>query len=198
MKFLGLNKLSGEKRKQLLSVVFLTAIILGGLGFGLIKYQFGVLAGVKAKKVAATKRLQDMDDMVRRAPITEQELAVTSKQLADLEARMASRDVYSWTVTVLRNFKQNYKQVDIPQVGQPAVGEMNLLPSFPYRQATIKVAGTATYFDLGVFIADCENEFPHFRILNLEIVPSTLTGAGQKGLLSFSFDLVALVNPNPS
>ena len=196
MKSLGLKNLSAEKRKQLFSVALITAMILAGLGFGLIKHQFSVLAGIKARRASAENKLQEMDRLVQRAPVTEEELAVTSKQLEAMENKMAARDVYSWVVTALRQFRKDYQEVDIPQVTQPSIGDMTLLPGFPYRQATLKVNGTATFYNFGKFLADFENDFPHVRVVNLEITPASV--ANEKGLLTFQFDLVTLVNPNPS
>jgi hypothetical protein len=135
-----------------------------------------------------------MDVLVRRSDRTQAELAVSTKKLSSLEDEMASRDIYSWMVTTLRRFKQPYR-VDVPQVGQPTVGDMNLLPRFPYQQANLGVSGTGRYHDLGKFLADFENEFPHVRLLNLDVMPASL--AGEPGMLSFKFEIAALVNPNP-
>ena len=196
MKFVNLKKLSAEKRKQLVVVILATAVVLGGIGFGLIKHQFKTLAELKVKHEAVDKRLAEMNNMVKRSATTEAELAVTSKRLGDLEDAMASRDVYSWVVTLLRQFKQPYKNVDIPQVSRPTVGDMDLFPKFPYKQATMRISGTAYYYDLGRFIADFENEYPYIRVLNLEVHPAS--ASNQRGLLSFEFDIATLVNPNPS
>ena len=38
--------------------------------------------------------------------------------------------------------------------------DVNLLPNFPYKQATLTVAGTAHFHDLGRFLADFENQIP--------------------------------------
>ncbi len=92
----------------------------------------------------------------------------------------------------IRRFKLPYK-VEIPQYSQPVIADTSLLPKFPYKQATVTVAGTAYYEDLGKFIADFENEFQHSRILNLELEPQ-LTGEGEK--ISFRMDIVTLVKPN--
>ena len=194
MNLLGFfNKLSREKRKELIVVVLATVVVLSGLGFGLIKYQFSVLAGLEDKQAKVDRRLDEMQKMVKRADLTEDELAVASEQLAKLEETMASRDVFSWMVNTLRTFKQSYK-VDIPQVGQPVPGDVTMLPRFPYKQATLKVSGTARYHELGRFLADFENQFPHVRLLNLSITPASV--AGERGSLSFNIDIVTLVNPN--
>jgi hypothetical protein len=196
MKLLRLNKLSAEKRKHLFVVIFVTAVVLGGLGFGLVKAQFSVLADLKKKHDEVDGRLTQMNNMVKRAATTEAELVITSKRLGELENNMAARDVYSWAVNTLRRFKQPYKNVEIPQVGQPSIGDMSLLPKFPYKQASMRVSGTAYYYDLGRFLADFENEFPQVRVINLEIHPASI--ANQRGMLAFEFDIVTLVNPNPS
>lgn len=195
MNIFGLNKLSSEKRKELILVLLATIVVLAGLGFGLIKYQFSVLAALQNQQSELNGRLEQMQNMVKRAAITESELAVSSGKLSALEETMASRDVYSWMVDMLRHLKQSYK-VDIPQVAQPIVGDVNLLPKFPYKQATLKIFGTARYHELGRFLADFENHFPHVRLLNLDISPAS--AAGENGLLSFNIDIVILVNPNPS
>jgi len=195
MNFLGFNKLSGQKRKEMILVVLLTVGILAALGFGLIKYQFGVLAGLQDKQAAVNRRLDEMHNMVRRASLTEDELAISRQRLSKLEEDMPSRDLYFWIDVTLRRFKQSYK-VDIPQVSQPAVGKMDLLPDFPYQQASYRVSGTARYQELGRFLADFENQFPYARLTNLQINPAS--SPGEPGLLSFSVFIVTLINPNPS
>jgi Tfp pilus assembly protein PilO len=196
MNLLGFNKLTAEKRKDLILVLLGTAVVLGGLGFGLIRYQYGVIERLEQRRVGVNKRLEEMHSIVRRAAVTEKELAVTSKKLAKLEEKMASsRDVYTWMVTMLGRFKQPFS-VDIPQVSLPVVGDVTLLPKFPYKQATLKISGTGRYHEIGRFLAEFENKFPHMRLLNLEITPASTPG--EQGLLSFNVDVVSLVNPNPS
>lgn len=195
MNLFGFNKLSAQKRKELIVVILMTVAVLAGLGFGLIKYQFAILERLQNKQSEVNSRLEQMQNMVRRASLTESELAANSEKLAALEEGMASRDVYSWMVDTLRNFKQLYK-VDVPSVSQPVVSDVNLLAKFPYKQATLKVSGTARYHELGRFLADFENQFPYMRVLNLEMTP--ISGAGENGTLSFNVDIVTLINPNPA
>jgi hypothetical protein len=195
MKLFGLNKLSREKRNQLLVVVVLTIVVLAGLGFGLVKYQYGVLAELAQKKIEANQKLEQMRNIVKHAPEAATELEATSKVLAAQEANMASRDAYLWFITTLRKFKQAY-HVEIPQVGQPVQADMNLLAKFPYKQVTLSLAGTARFHELGRFVADLENQFPHMRILNLDLEPSS--AGSERETLGFRMDIVMLVNPNPS
>jgi hypothetical protein len=61
---------------------------------------------------------------------------------------------------------------------------------------TLTVSGTAYYHDLGKFLADFENEFPHIRLVNLDIQLSPAVGDTEK--LVFKVDIVTLAKPNPS
>ena len=74
---------------------------------------------------------------------------------------------------------------------------MDLLPSFPYKQIQFTINGTAYYHDLGKFIADFENNFPHARMVNLVIEPASGADSSNEKL-SFRMDIIALVKPNPS
>lgn len=193
MNLKAFKKLPKEKRKELVMVVLLTAMALGGLGFGLIKYQYGMLAGLEHKKAEVDKRLEQMHNMVRRAALTDAELAGGAERLASLEEDMAPRDIYSWFISTLRPFKDTHK-IEFQQYRSSSFGEMNLLPKFPYKQATLTVEGNARFYDLGKFLADFENQFPHVRLLNLDVEPAS--GGTEKGMLVFKMDIVTLVKPN--
>ena len=101
-------------------------------------------------------------------------------------------------INSLRQFKAPYK-VEIPQFSQlgPPV-DVNLLPNFPYKQATLTVAGTAHFHDLGHFLADFENQFPHVRLVNLSLDANAASPAVEPETLSFKMDIVTLVKLNPS
>ena len=87
--------------------------------------------------------------------------------------------------------------MEIPRIGQPAVEEVDLLPGVPYKQARIILSGSGYFHDIGKFLADFENTFPHMRIVNLKIDPYTgAAGAGSEKL-SFRTEVVVLVKPNP-
>ena len=105
---------------------------------------------------------------------------------------MAVGDIYAWTLDTIRHFKAGYK-VELPVIGQPTVGAMDLLPSFPYQQLRFSISGTGYYHDIGKFIADFENRYPHMRVVNLDMAP--VGGDGEK--LSFRADVVALVKSSP-
>ena len=190
------SKLSKQKRNQLVLICLVTIVVLAGLGFGLIKHQYGNLTRLADKKVEADRKLVFMQDQIKRADQVETQLVDARTAIAVLEAGMASGDLYSWVINTIREFKGAYT-VEIPQfssIGLPS--DVNLLAKFPYKQVTLTLAGVAYYHDLGKFLADLENEFPHMRLLNLDIQVNPNTGAGAEKLV-FKVDMVTLVKPNP-
>ena len=191
-----LSKLPKEKRDQLILVVLLTVFSVAGLGFGLIKYQYQKLALLAAERQRAQIEFDQVQSAVKHADQIAVRLAESKKALASQEADIASGDLYSWVINTLRPFKSAYK-VEVPQFGLfGAVSDVNLLPNFPYRQAALTVTGTAHYHDLGKFIADLENKFPHFRVLNLSLDLNAGPASEDRETLSFKLDLVTLVKPN--
>jgi hypothetical protein len=139
-----------------------------------------------------------MEDAVRNSARIETDLAAAKQTLSQLETDIApSGDLYSWVISTLRSFKSPYHEVEIPQYSQigPTV-EMPMLPGFPYKQASMTVAGKAHFHDLGRFLADFENRFPHIRILNLGL--DVDGNQRDPELLAFRMDIVTLVNPNKS
>ncbi|MFZ0828101.1 MAG: hypothetical protein WAO02_11820 [Verrucomicrobiia bacterium] len=191
-----MKKLSREKRNQLVTVGIVTLAVLGMIYFGLIQPQFASLSRIARDKSAAQTQLLGIKNTVTNAKTVASSLVETSQALTDTEGDLASGDLYSWTYDTIRHFKQSYR-VEIPDVGHPIIGEMDLLPSFPYKQIKFNINGTAYYHDLGKFIADFENNFPHARVVNLSLEP--MPGAdGSTEKISFRMDIVALVKNNPS
>jgi hypothetical protein len=124
------------------------------------------------------------------------DLTQMSVTLTRTEGDMASGDLYAWTYDTIRRFKQPYR-VEIPDVGHPATGDMDLLPSFPYKQIRFDLNGTAYYHDLGKFIADFENNFPHARVVRLIVERLSALDSGNEKI-SFKMEIIVLVKANPS
>lgn len=195
---MNLRKLPKEKRNKLIAVVLGTLVALAGLYFGLIQYQEQSLQGLAQKKAAVEKRRQQVQDAIKSATKIETDLANAKKALTDAEADVASGDLYAWMMNWLRRFKADYK-VEIPQysqLGSPV--DVNLLPNFPYKQTTLIVSGTAHFHDLGRFLADMENQFPHVRLLNLSLDVNAPSASVEPETLSFKVDIVTLAKPNAS
>jgi Tfp pilus assembly protein PilO len=195
---MNFKKLPKEKRSALILVVIVTVAVLNGLGFGLIKYQFHKLGELRDKKELAEKKLQQMRDTVKNAERIETDLVEAKKTLDGLEEDMASGDLNAWVINALRTFKAGYK-VEMPQFSPlgPAT-DVPLIPAFPYKQATITVAGTAHFHDFGKFLADFENQHPHMRILNLTLDGTQNAASDEMEKLNFKMEISTLVKPNAS
>jgi hypothetical protein len=202
---MNFSRLPKPKRNQLFLVAGITVVILGGLGFGLIKWQYANLRALDDKQQVAEKKLARVADAIKHADQIEANYDAKRQLLAEQEEGMASGDLFSWLVNTLRTFKLDYR-VDIPQISQPTTPDaVNLLPDFPFKQVTLKIGGTAYYQDLGEFVADFENHFPHIRLVNLTLEPAAGVGGAlasadkekvDKEKLSFTVDVVTLVKPN--
>ena len=192
---MNFSKLSKEKRNQLILVVLITLGALSGLGLGLVKFQKENLVRLADRKASAEKKLAQMEDAVKHSTRIQTDLAEAKQTLSQLESDIApAGDLYSWLISTIRSFKVPYK-VEIPQYSQIGpTTDMTMLPAFPYKQASMTIAGKAHYHDLGRFLADFENKFPHIRILNLAL---DVDGNPQEvEMLAFRMDIVTLVKPN--
>jgi hypothetical protein len=116
------------------------------------------------------------------------------RQLLDkLEATLApDRDAYAWIISTINPFLQSRKGVSIVHYSQPEVSDVGILPGFPYKWATFHLEGTGFYHDFGKFFADLENNFPYFRVQNLEISANATSGV-EPEKLNVSFELVVPV-----
>ncbi len=192
MKF---SKLSKEKRQHLFGVVALTIALLAALGYFLIRGGYQKLSDLDNKKQVAEEKLAQMQKTVERSKSVEAVFTETQTALADKEKGMASGDLYSWMHGTIRKFQRSYK-VEIPQIGTVTPPtEVNLLPRFPYKQATLALSGTAYYHELGRFVADFENTFPLMRIVNLTLELNPAPTANERDKLAFRMDVVTLVKP---
>ena len=191
-----MKRLSREKRNQLITVILVTLAVLGLIGFSLIRPQYDSVSKIAAARNDADSKLQSIKHAITNSEAIANEWNETTHALAHSEEDMASGDPYSWTYDTIRHFKQSYK-VEIPEVGHPTIGESDLLPSFPYKQIQFAINGTVYYHDLGKFIADFENSFPHSRMVRLVVEPAAGTDSNSEKL-SFRMEIITLVKPNSS
>ena len=182
-----------EKRTQFIFVIFCTLVVLGLIGFALIRPQYQTLSKIADTASDERAKLQKIKDTIKKAGDTTTQLSNVVSNLSRAEEDMASGDFYAWTYDTIRKFKASYR-VDIPTVGQPSLGDVDVLPQFPYKQIKVTISGTAYYHELGRFISDFENTFPHIRVVNLTIEPISTEPGNEK--LAFKMDIVALVRPN--
>jgi len=192
---MNFSKMPKDKRNQLILVVIVTLGTLGVLGFGLIKYQYENLRRLATRKATAETKLAQMEDAVKNTVRIQSDLAEAKQNLSQMESDIGpAGDLYSWLISTIRSFKVPYK-VEIPQYSQIGqTTDTTMLPGFPYKQASMTIAGKAHYHDLGRFLADFENKFSHIRIQNLAL---DVDGNPQEvEMLAFRMDIVTLVKPN--
>ena len=188
-----MNRLSKEKRNQLVLVIIVVLAVIAGLWFSLIRTQQEDLRALGDKKLEDSTKLSQIGDTIKNSKKAEMELITVSNQLAQAERDMPYGDLYLSLVNTIRKFKADYAvQINdfTPSGSDTAV---NLLPRFPYRQVSVSVSGIAHYHDLGKFVADFENRFPTSRILNLDLSPASVTSADAKEKLAFKMEIVSLV-----
>ncbi len=188
-----MKKLPAAKRNQLILVAVGTLILLAGVYFGLIQPQQNDNRHLLQQANDQQASLEKYHQTIREALNDSNVLAQVSADLEHQEKDVASGDAYAWIYDTIHHFKVGY-HVDIPNIGQPVLGEMDMFPNFPYKQVRLSIYGSGYFHDIGKFVADFENTFPHIRIENLAIASSD-SGTTSSELLSFHFDVVALVKP---
>jgi hypothetical protein len=192
-----LSKLSKEKRQQLVLVVVLTVGIIAGLAFGVVKNQYQSLGHIAVAKEDTERKLRQIQDTVKRSSQLESDLRKAKATLASVSTDLASGDLYDSVYTMVRKFKGNNYEVQIPQFGRTdTVVDVNCFAKFPYKQVSMPVTGTARYQEFGRFLADFENQFPHVRVVNLGLDPVPGTASAPQEIISFRMEIVALVSPN--
>ena len=195
-----MNKLPKEKRDRIIAAAIATVIAIAGIWYGLIRPQQAKLQDSARTTIKAQEKVTNAKRRVEKEKPIQIELDAARQGLKAIEDEMASGDLYSWIIVTVNKFRAAHR-VEIPQFSREQVREVNVIPGFPYKGATFTVKGTAYYHDLGKFIADFENAFPHVRLLNLEIEPVVLPGPGaqsnpeEQEKLSFKMDIVTLIKP---
>jgi Tfp pilus assembly protein PilO len=192
-----MKQLPPKKRNQLAIVLICAAGLIVLVYIALIQPQNDLNRELKAKTNAEIVRLQQMKSEIKEMDATTSTLAEWEQQLHVAEQDLVSGDPFAWAYDTLRHFNKSSYHVDIPTVSQPTLGNVNLPPQFPYRQVKFSLNGTAQYQDLGRFIADFENKFPHIRLNNLTLEPSSTPDGGAAERLDFRIDILALTRSNP-
>ena len=183
-------KLTKEKRDQLILTCMGTLVMLVAIWYLWISPRYDAIKRYDHDIGARQSTLQEMEDTIAKAAASSEQLRETTNTLIQAESDLAFGDPNAWIYDTMRHFKSRYK-VDISLASQATVDEVDLLPTYPYKQLRFGVNGNGFYHDLGQFVTDFENEFPHARIANVRIEPAN---DGEK--LNFHMDIIALVRPN--
>lgn len=195
-----IKQLSNEKKQHLAAVVMGTIMVLAAIYFLVIRSAQESVAKIHNEIAEAEKKYSEASKLVKSSDAEEEKLARREEQLAGIEAGMVAGDPNLWIRLTFDKFRaQAPYKVEIPNFPTPSMGDMAMIPEFPYKAATYRVTGSAYYHDLGKFLSEFENFFPYIRVLNLDLSPeeaATSTSAGDdREKLLFSFEIVVLVKP---
>jgi len=195
---MNFNKLSKEKKNQLVLVGLITVAVLVGLGYGLIRFQLAYVQALQRQKVEADKNLKKMLAAIQSADAVQNQVGAATKELAAQEEAMVTGDKFSWLVTNIKTALKQHPKLEVPDFSTILEDDCSLVAKFPYTQVTISIKGSGYYHDIGRFLSDLENDRPHFRVLNLELEPAQPGPQGDKERtekLSFKLSIAALVKP---
>jgi hypothetical protein len=197
-------KLSKEKRDRIILVVLLTLGVGWGLWQFVVKTRSAQLTAQRLELGKLEGQLVQAVDWIERAQGVERELTEAEAALARVEATLGNRvDPYAWSYVLLDTIRQQHPALrNLDVAGKPSVGPVRLLPSFPYEATTFTVVGRGHFHDFGRFLAEFENDYPFFRVENIELTSrSSMTESqatlDEREMLNLKFDVVALIKPTP-
>lgn len=188
-------KISKEKQYHLILVAVVTAGAIVALWFGVISMQKTKRTDIARNTEKVHHDIEKVQREVLHAKELEIDLKEATNKLSKIEATMPKGDLFSWIVSTIKQFNTPDYKVEIPQLGSPVASDVLMFPKYPYGQALVTVSGTAYYHDLGKFIAEFENHFPHMRIQNLSLDPGVGTSADDREKLFFRLEIVSLTKP---
>jgi hypothetical protein len=191
-----MSSLPKEKRDKIILTAAITLAAMVGVYFFVVRAQHASLQSRKEKIEQTAQKVKNANSLLQNSTKYEQQLRTAEQRLQTLEDTMASGDLYSWVIKTMNRFQAGHK-VEIPNYTPPAVGEVGLLPKFPYKAATFALRGTAHFHEFGKFLADFENTFPCMRVQNVDIEPLGILAANptEQEKVSFKMEIVALIKP---
>jgi Tfp pilus assembly protein PilO len=191
-----MNKSAKSKKEHIVLVALGTVVVIALLWFLLLNGQTKTLAGIQKKTAEVREKVNKAEAVLKRAGEIEEELEIKAAELAGIEETMSWGDKYSQTLNTLNRFIRNHVVTfNTSDLSREVVGDVKLIPKFPYQAATFVVKVTAHYHDFGVFLADFENSFPYVRVQNIDIAPVQTPGARETEKLDCKFEIVMLVKP---
>lgn len=188
-----MNNLSREKKSQLILVGMMSLTVCFGLYFGIILGQNDRIKAMNRRRDEMVDKLSKAERAVKNQKALETEIAARREELDAIEHTMASGDLYAWIIGTM-NRRAAKANLTIPTYGRETIGEIGIVPGFPYKAATFLLKGTGTFENLGQFITDLENERPFYRVQNLDVSPATAAG-NEPYQIQFSLELVVPVRP---
>jgi len=190
-----MNKISKEKKQQIVLVFIGASIVIAILWMLVIKMQSEKLAGIQKKTIEMQEKVGKAESLLKKSAEIEATLDTETKALEDIEETMASGDIYLWLINMFNHFNDE-KKIAVADFPREISGDVGLLPKFPYKAVVFPIKGTGFYHDIGRFLAKFENSFPYMRIQNLELAPAGKSDRDDAEKLTVKFEIVALVKPN--
>lgn len=196
-----IRQLSTQKKQHLGAVAVGVVLVLVAIFLLLIRPAQASLAKIQVSITEAEKKYADAAKLVKSADLEEEKLTRREEQLGAVESTMVTGDANLWIRLTYEKFRtQAPYKVEIPNFPPPAVGDMVMIPDFPYKSASYRVSGSGYFHDFGKFLADFENYFPYMRVLNIDLGPEESSAAAasageDREKLVFSFEVAALVKP---
>ncbi len=191
-----MSKIPKAKKNQIVLVLMGTVAVIAGIWFSVIQMQFASLARAEKQTGDVRDKISKAEAMLKKADQIQAELLAHEKDLAKIEDAMASGDIYLWLINTMNDFN-TARRVTVADFQRESLGEVGMLPKFPYKAATFPIKGTGYFHDIGRFLADFENTFPYIRVQNLELTPAAKAAtAPDAEKLNFRFEVVALIKPS--
>jgi hypothetical protein len=188
------NKLSKAQKEQLIGITVGAVVLVAALWFFGVTAKQQELSKTEDNTAQTQDKLKRAESTMRRGEEIANKLQARRELLDKREAMLApDRDAYAWIISTINPMIQSRKGVSYPfHYSQPEVSDVGIIPGFPYKWATFHVDGTGFYHDLGKFFADLENNYPYFRVQNLEMNANVSTGV-EAEKLNVAFELVVPV-----
>lgn len=186
-----MNKLPKEKRDRIILIGMGALMVIIGLWFGLISAQQKALKLVARQIADEIDKVEKGERLIKSGPKLQEHFEAVAQALKTKEDVMASGDLYSWFYKTLKNFQTNYR-VEILDIKDQQLGDIKLLPNYPYKAVTFTVNMAGYYHDLGKFLADFENHFPYMRVQNVLIKQAENATPEEQEKLSCKMDIVLL------
>jgi len=186
--------LSKEKQRSLLKLGAITIAVLFAIWFFLVRPAQADLSRMNRTSDDLALKISTKKQLIQRAALIKTEMQEKSKKLSATEEQMVGGDPYLWGIKALRDFEIP-GQIEFTKVDPPQIAESDVPPKLPYKVASFSVTGTATYHDLGTFLANFENSYPHIQIHRLEMEPASLGTKNNDEKLSFLFEMEVRVKP---
>lgn len=189
-----MNRITKEQRDQILLVIISTLGVCTALWFLLISPQNAALVQGRARIQEAKAKVEKATELMRQKETIEKTLEADQDQLEKIEGLMASGDLYAWAILTLNKFIEGHK-VKISNFSRETLVPIGMFPTFPYASAMFTIVGTAYFHDFGNFVAELENQYPYFRLQNLELTAG-VGGSADNERLSFRMEIVTLLRQN--